>query len=189
MKKYLTTAKTYVSDHKKQFKLGGFIALGLAIISAIIVLVIYNTTPHVVYQPPNACNLFTNKEAIEVLGGEVISLGTALPVVSGDAAISKCSYTDKNNDANAMLVAAVAIRSGINDKGVAQNRAQFIASQSLTSTEVVKDLGDNAYFNSNLGQLDVYQGREWFIISVGVGAAPATNTLEDAIKLAHMVIN
>lgn len=186
MNHYIQTAISYVTTHKKEFITGAAVILGAAVIAA---LFIYNNPRVVVYQPVNACALFSPIEAQSLLGDKVISVDTKGSVVSGNIAISKCSYTDSNHDTTKLMVAAVAVRSGVNDKGVQQNKADFANAKPSTGVEVVKDLGDSAYFNQVRGQLNVLNGRRWIIISYGLGSAPETNTVDKAVELARKVLN
>ena len=88
-----------------------------------------------------------------------------------------------------MMVAAIIVRSGVNDDGVEQNKAQFAAGKpKKAGIESVKGVGDEAYYNSELGQLNVLRGRDWLILSYGLGSDPLANTLDDAKKLAHAVL-
>jgi hypothetical protein len=88
-----------------------------------------------------------------------------------------------------MIVAAMTVRSGINDKGVEQNKTEFSVGRPHKNIEIVKDLGDNAYFNQTLGQLNILDGRKWIILSYGVGSAPEANTVDKAVELAHKIID
>lgn len=186
MKHYFQTTKTYLTTHKKESIIGAAI---IAVFALLVALFIYNLPPPtVVYQPADACKLFTPAEAQDLLGDKVISLNTDTPILSGNVATSKCSYTDTNPDSQAMLVAAVAIRSGVNNKGVQQNKAEFASNKSRKDVTAIQSLGDSAYFNPQLGQLNILDGRNWVIISYGAGAAPTSNTIEDTLTLAHLVL-
>jgi hypothetical protein len=185
MNYHVQTMKTYIGVHKKVLAISTAITLGFV---SLIALFIYNNPQIVVYQPTNACNLLTPAKAQSLLGDKVISLSTDAPVVSGNTAISKCSYTDNNPDKNLMMVAAVAVRSGINDKGIQQNKTEFATSRSSKDVEAVKDLGDSAYFNQTLGQLNIIDGRRWIILSNGLGSTPDTNTLDKTVELAKKIL-
>jgi hypothetical protein len=186
MQHYIHTATTYVISHKREFAIGGTLVVIFAVLVA---LFIYNNPNKVVYQPTNACDLLTPAKAQDLLGEKVISVDTKGATISGDIAVSKCSYTDSVEDQSQMMVAAVAVRSGINDSGVEKNKTDFAASQSNKTVESVKGLGDNAYFNPTLGQLNILDGRRWIIVSYGIGASPDTNTIDKAIELANTVLD
>lgn len=186
MQHYIQTATTYIASHKRDFTIGFVLVL---IFAVLIALFIYNNPNKVVYQPTNACDLLTPIKAQDLLGEKVISVDTKGATVSGDIAISKCSYTDSNEDQDQMLVAAIAVRSGVNDTGVQKNKTDFAASQSNKTVEAIKELGDSAYFNPALGQLNILDGRRWIIISYGIGSSPETNTIDKAIQLANTILN
>ena len=189
MKKYLLSVKTYItSSPGKELLIGvaivvSFICLVIAIVSLIIA-----SGPKIDYQPAIACDLLTKEEAKEMLGQNVIAGTPKNPTLSRDIATSKCSYTDMNTDAQAMLVAAIAVQSGVNDKGVARVKATFAASKSGKNVELVNGLGDSAYFNPQLGQLNILDGKNWIILSYGTGQSPQNNTLDNAVTLAQKVL-
>lgn len=185
MNQYVQTTRNYIVTHKKAFLIGGAWLAGIAILIALFV---YNNPSVVVYQPSDACKMFTPSEAQDLLGDKVINVNTNKITVSGNIAVSKCSYTDSNPDQTKMIVAAIAVRSGVNDKGVAQNKTEFAASQANNTAQIVKDLGDKAWFNQVSGQLNVLSGKRWIIISYGAGASPADNTVDKAVELAHKIL-
>lgn len=175
-------------DSKKELIIGiTIVALSIAAIAGI-AFWIYSLTPRIVYQPADACELLTNKEASELLGKNTLRSKHTEPTQSKNTATSQCGYTDGKPEMNDMVVAAVVVRSGINDAGVQQNKTEFVAGKPGSATPV-KDLGDNAYYNQNIGQLNVLNGRDWLILSYGVGSMPETNTLEKAVTLARKVLN
>lgn len=188
MKHYIQTAKNYIVAHKNQLIVSAAVVVGIVALIALIAFWVRNSATKVDYQPANACDLLTPKEAQELLGSKAIHSGVQTPVLSGNMATSKCGFTDGNPDVNNMIVAAIVVRSGVNDKGVEQNKAEFDAGRPTKDVEDVKSLGEKAYFNKEIGQLNVLKGREWIIFSYGVGASPSVNTLDDAIKLADKVL-
>lgn len=184
MKQYIDTAKKFIIKHDEVFIGIAFVA----VIAIAIAAVAYINTPKIVYEPAKACELFTPEEAGSFLGDEILSTEANRPDIQGDLATSKCSYTDKNPDQAKMLVAAVAIRSGINDEGIAKNKTDFAKAKVANNAEAVKGIGESAYFNKTNGQLNILKGTSWIIISYGVGATPQENTLEKATELAHKVV-
>lgn len=184
-----TEIETQTTSYKKELIIGASVVVAILAIAAVVALFIYDSTPKVDYQPAVACEAFSGAEAQELLGSAAFNSNSNDPVLSGDTATSRCGYTDGNSDTQKMLVAAVIVRSGINDKGVAQNKTEFAKGTPTQTVEIVKDLGDSAYFNQINGQLNVLKGRDWFIVSNGLGAAPEANTVQDAVKLAEKVLN
>jgi hypothetical protein len=188
MNHYISAAKDFITTHRKKLVISTSIAITIIMLGVIIMLFIYNM-PKDNYAAVNACNLFTPAKAEDMLGDQVININTDKPVVTGNTATSKCSYTDKNPDKNKMMVAAIAVRSGINNKGVQQNKTDFADNRPSEGIESVKNLGDSAYFDKAQGQLNILDGRKWIILSYGVGSTPETNMLGKAVELAKKVLH
>jgi hypothetical protein len=188
MNDHIQSAKTYILENKKELIIGTVVIVAFVALVTAIALSVYNSIPKVVYQPASACDLLTPAEAKELLGAKTLQSDAKPPVLSGDTGTSRCGYADGNPDKDSMIIAAIMVRSGINDKGVQQNKTEFAAGKPSENVEDVKDLGDSAYFNQKLGQLNVLNGREWIILSYGVGATPEANTVEQVVELAHKVV-
>lgn len=186
IKKYIQSAKTYLaSDNGKDLVIGLAVVVGAIAIITLIVLFIQNSGPKIDYQPTIACDLLTEEKAKEMLGDKVLHQKPDSPTLSQNVATSKCSYTDQNPDQDKMLVAAVAVRSGVTDQGTDKNKREFAAAKLNQGMQEVKNVGDDAFFNPTLGQLNILKDRDWIIVSYGVGADPKSNTLDNAKKLAQ----
>jgi len=183
------TLETQNASYKKELIIGSIVALSALAIVAAIVVFIYNSTPKVVYEPAVACDTLSVTEAKELLGDGAFNTNTNNPVLSKNTATSKCGYADGNVDTEKIQVAAVIVRSGVNDEGVQQNKDEFANGIPTQAIEIVKDVGDSAYFNQANGQLNVLKGRNWFVLSYGLGSAPEANTVESVLKLAQKVLN
>ena len=181
--------KEFIAKYKDQLALTIVIVAGLAIVAALIALFVYNNTPKVVYQPTDACTVFTLPEAQELLGEAAVQSGIQAPTNEGNFATSRCGYTDANVDAEKLIVAAVTVRSGFNDNGASENRVEFTQATPTSNIDEIQDLGDKAYFNHRLGQLNVLSDRDWYIFSYGIGSDPGGNTPEDAVEFAKKVLN
>jgi len=190
MKDRLKTLQNFLVTYKKDLAVGAGIIIGVGgLITLVVVLFIKNNVPAaIVYQPAAACELLTLDEAKSLLGTTASKTGEKSPVLSGHLVKSECGYTVTNPDTQNIVVAAIVVRSGIDDKGVAQNIAEFTNGVPATNVEVVKDLGDRAYFNYSLGQLNVLKERDWIIFSYGIGSDPQGNTIEDAVALAQKTL-
>lgn len=160
----------------------------IVIIIAAVALLTQLSKPNIVYQPAKACDLLTASEATELLGSKTIPSSSSDVIISDDTGVSKCGYTDGDPDTNNMIVAAIIVRSAINDNGIQKNKTEFVAGTPKTGVETVKGIGDRAYFNQMSGQLNVLNGKNWIVISYGVGNSPETNTIEKAVELARKVI-
>jgi len=188
LKHYFYVAKTYVIEHKKQFTIGAGATAGLIVVAGIVAIVMYNHSLRFAYPAINACDLFTPAEAQSMLGERIISVDSKSPVVSGNRATSKCSFTDTPTSAEKITVAAVAVQAGINDTGIAENNEDFAAAKANNVTDIVTGLGESAFFNKTNGQLNVIDSRKWTIISYGIGSDPASNSIDKAVELAHKVL-
>lgn len=188
MNRHLHSVKLYVSQHTQGLLTVLFAGVLLIAGIGLVVWFAYASAPKVVYDPKAACSLFTQKEATDLLGATTVRSSDEAPVVSRNTAVSKCGYTDGNRDTSKMVVAAVIIRSAVNDDGAIENKRDFVKSQPRGATEIVQGVGDAAFFNTANGQLSVLDGRDWIILSYGVGADPASNTKSQALKLADVVV-
>ncbi|MES2630425.1 MAG: hypothetical protein V4611_00505 [Patescibacteria group bacterium] len=181
--------ETKPSNYKKELIIGSIVVVAVALIVTGIVWAINNSGPKIDYQPAVACELLTLDEAKELMGNNAVGSAVTAPVISGDISTSKCGYTDGNTDTANLIVAAINVRSAINDKGVEQNKTEFTKGTPEENVVIVNGLGDKAYFNEANGMLNVLDGKNWILISYGPGSDPAANTLEDAAELAQKVIN
>ncbi|RYX78666.1 hypothetical protein EON76_03000 [bacterium] len=188
MNEHVETTKVYIKKYKTELIIGVSIILVAVVVIAAVVQVVYNSTPKVVYQPAKACELLTMSEAKSLMGEKTLNSNIQNPVQSGNIATSNCGYTDGNPQTDDMIVAAISVRSGINDDGVRQNVTEFSKAKPTRGVEAVKDIGDDAYFNTQSGQLNVRDGKNWIIFSYGMGSSPTTNTLDQTLQLARKVI-
>lgn len=183
----MQAAKTYVAERSDLF-VGIGIVGGLVVIVGVIALVVQLSGPRIVYQPIKACDLLTPAKAQDLLGDKVISTDANQPVISGNVATSKCGYTDENPDQSQMRLAAIAVRSAINDEGNVQNKSDFAqAKKAVGAAGEVKNIGESAFFDAANGHLNVLTGHMWLIANYGY-ASTSGNTLEKATELVHKVL-
>lgn len=188
MKSHLKTAWQYIVAHRKQIIA---IAITVVLVAILIVTLVIalrpKPAPKLAYQPVKACDLFTIKEAHTLLGKDVVGNVTD-PVVAGDTATSKCSFTTLSANESAVTVAAVAVRSAVSKKGISKNSEEFATTAAQSGNQPVADLGEKAYFNPTRGQLNVLDGRQWIIVSYGQGVSPESNTLDKDTELATIIL-
>jgi hypothetical protein len=190
MKQYINKTKSYAAAHKKQFTSGAAILAIIVVAGILVALFMYNDpSSKIVYQPVKACDLLTPTKAQALLGDHMVGVDKNAPTITENVATSKCSYGDGNLDANQVTVAAVAVRTGINDAGVKQNKAEFTASKPGDHAQDVKNVGETAYFNNENGQLNILDGRDWLIVSYGLGNSPESNTADKSVELAKIVLD
>lgn len=185
--RYLLLIKTYVTQRSELFVGIGVVAALFSLVG-IVVLVNQLSGPRIEYKPVKACDLLTPAEAQSLLGEQINGVDKNEPTITGDLATSKCSYSDLNAGADNMKVAAVAVQSGINDDGVSKNKSDFSTANAQPGIETVTGIGDMAFYNPTSGQLNVFDDRDWIILSFGIGSKPEQNTLESVSELARKVI-
>jgi hypothetical protein len=185
LQQYMQSTKTYIVERSDTF-IGIGVVIGLLAIVGAVALINHLSGPQIVYQPIKACDLFTPTQAQSLLGEKINGVDKNEPQISGNLAVSKCGYSDLNSAA--ITVAAVTIRTGINDDGITQNKSDFAKSKKNNATEKVPQLGDSAFFNAKVGQLNVLKGGNWYIFNYGLGDSPEQNTLDKALELARKVL-
>ncbi len=190
MKHYLEKVMTYITMHKQQLTVSAIATVCVIIIGA---LFLYNQPhrPKLAYVPTKACDMLTPNKAMDVLGNEVISTDANTPQVAADAdtATSRCTYTDKNADGNAMQSLAISVRSATNPAGIAQNESEFNGhKKNVVHTEDIKDLGKMAYFDEDLGLLHILTDKQWIMLSYKTGQTLESKPVSDVVSLAHKVL-
>lgn len=185
MKEQLLTARDYVSEHKQQFGTGAIAVIGIV---TLVWLFIYNQP--VVYAAANACDMFTPNKAMDTLGNKVIQTNSPKPITSGDIATSKCGYTDQNEDTSKKIIATIAVQSAVNDEGIIKNKDMFTAHKKALgeNMQVVDNLGDDAYFETSNGILNVLSGKRWMKVLYGVGEGPTSKPLGEIVSLARTIL-
>lgn len=168
-----------------------YIGIGIVLVGLLVGLFIYNNQSKridIVYQPVSACTLLTKAIAQEFLGKEVLGGSGDQEIGDAGTATSDCSYTDSNEDENAMRVIAVKIRSGYNDTGVAQNKQDFAAHKQANNVQEVEGIGKQAFFNRTNSQLHVLTDKSWMIISYIEGKSPPANVLDKTTAIAKRML-
>lgn len=187
IKKYAHTTKAYIAERSELFVGIAVIGVLVAIIGAI-ALAVHLSGPRIVYQPIGACDMLTPAKAQDLLGDKVINTNTNKPVIEENIATSKCGYTDENNSLDQMKIAAIAVRSAINDEGDVRNKADFARAKAQDGMEAVSNIGESAFFNAANGQLNVLDGHVWLIANYGLASSAEENTLDGAMELARKVL-
>ena len=190
MKNYFETAMTYITERKQKFIIGTVVIIGAVIFGA---LFIYNQPhpPKLAYQPAKACDMLTPAKAMDILGDQVISTDANAPQIASDAetATSRCSYTDKNADSNAMKSLAISVRSATNKAGITQNQSEFNGHEkNVIHSQPVSGLGNKAYFDEDLGLLHILTDKQWIMLSYKTGQTLESQPVSNVVSLAHKVL-
>lgn len=188
MNAYISRVKNFLVTHRSDILALSLVALSLAALIGLISSIIYWTSPKVIYEPVYACDLLTSAEARELLGPQVIHSVKDQPVVIDNTATSRCGYSDQNEELADMRVAAVIVRSGVNDAGVRQNIEEFLVRAQEEGVEPIEQLGEQAFYNPSTGQLHVLTEFQWIIMSYGVGEEPLLNTVQEQKEMAYLVV-
>lgn len=168
-----------------------YIGIGIVLAGLLVGLFMYNNQSKridIVYQPASACTLLTKTIAQEFLGKAVLGGNGDQEIGDAGTATSDCSYTDSNEDENAMRVIAVKIRSGYDDTGVAQNNQDFAAHKQANNVQEVEGVGKQAFFNRTNSQLHVLTDKSWMIISYVEGKSPAADALDKTTAIAKRML-
>lgn len=189
MKQHVQQVRQYIKDHRDNLTTSAIIIGIVALVIATVAAIVYSSAPKIIYQPTKACDLLTVKDAKSLLGNRTISTSNTAPQISADNATSQCGYADGNPQTEEMIVIAIIVRAGVNDEGVARNNTDFAAARPEKGVQDVEGIGDDAFFNEANGQLNVLDGRNWMILSYGVGSDPLRNTLADAKTLASKILD
>jgi hypothetical protein len=140
--------------------------------------------------PKDACNYLTAVVATQVLGaGAEKGTGNA-PVTSSDISVSTCIYTSKPGatvaDVKNMRSATLLVRSPLTAVGAASNDEPF--DNQKTGAITVNGYGEKAYWDPELGQLNVLKGGVWLIMSLGKSSATDVKSLDEAKQLADLIV-
>jgi hypothetical protein len=121
-------------------------------------------------QPAEACALFTQAMATDVLG-ETVPPSESKTIHSEEfgSTVTSCSYTTSSTDPKKIRTLTLLIRYA---KDEAESKTVFegakAQSKDLSSVEpeAIPNIGEEAYWSAgSLNQLNVRQGNGWFIIS------------------------
>jgi len=138
-----------------------------------------------------ACVIFGLADAKQVLGDS--AKGGSNPIYDspqGGIDVSSCSYT-QDQGANVPVAsrnsASLLVRAPRANAGITSNQNQF-SSLKPSDAQAVAGYGDNAYWDVQLGQLNILKNNTWYTLSNGP-AAPSARTLDQAKQLADILIS
>ena len=142
------------------------------------------------FKPRQACKVFTLADAKQLLGASAKGSEVTSNTSSDDLEVSTCNYTQdsgSNSPITAAKSASILVRAPKTGAGITSNENQFGPLKPADS-EHVAGYGDNAYWDSQYGQLDILKNNTWYILSYGP-ITPADRTLDQAKQLADMLID
>lgn len=184
MNSFLEKSKLFLSRNRAQV-ITVAIIIAVACVGAGIS--IYQSQKYA-FEPVDACNLLTEDIAKELLGEKVIGITSGEPETENNIATSQCSYSDSNPNEDLMKVAAVSIMSPRNANGKETIKTGFESAKSSSAVQAVLDIGDSAFFDKSLGQLNVLQKNLWIRFSVGTGESIESTTIDDLLSFAKIIL-
>jgi hypothetical protein len=101
-----------------------------------------------------------------------------------------CNYTNNATPVSAIRVATVMTRSALSEEGQLTNESSFEpgGAANPAGAQPVEGYGDKAFWDPAIKQFSILDGTVWISIVYG-GTNPSANTLEDAKKVADLVLN
>ncbi|HSX00316.1 MAG TPA: hypothetical protein VLH38_04735 [Patescibacteria group bacterium] len=127
------------------------------------------------YKDVEACKTFTLPDAKVLLGGDVkAGAGNGVgDASSGDIDVSTCSYSSVSSGKTVTVLA----RSAKTAAGAESNASVFGVNKPVGKQDV-SGIGDKAFWDPPLSQLDVLKGNNWYIIGNITGTHADSGTLE-----------
>ena len=136
----------------------------------------------------DACAYLSDTVAVRVLGAGA-EKGTVTPAAtSDDVSVSTCTYSSKATsleDVKNMRSATLLIRSPLTAAGAKSNEVPFDTLK--TGAIVVSGYGEKAYWDPEIGQLNVLKGGAWLILSLGKSSL-AEKSLDETKQLADLIV-
>ena len=139
------------------------------------------------YVVKKACDILTLPQAKQLFGTDNVTTNpedNTAATDTNDIVQSSCTYVAKMGPAG-FLTASNWLRAATSDAGNSSNTQQFTQKRPV-NTQDVTGYGDRAYWNIQLGQLNILKGNTWYIVSFG---SPTINqrTLGETDKLAKVI--
>jgi hypothetical protein len=136
----------------------------------------------------DACTYLTQSIANATLGSGA-EKGPGSNTSSDDVSVSTCTYTSASDgtlEGNKNLrSASLLVRAPLSQAGVNSNKQPFDPVKA--GNQPVTGYGELAFWDPQLGQLNVYKAGAWLILTMGPARA-TDRTLDDAKKFADKII-
>jgi hypothetical protein len=135
-----------------------------------------------------ACDILTKRIAKELLGS-VGDESRQVPGTGGSGVkIGSCVRTSDLADLRRSGAVSLVMRVARNSDGAQANADAFAPSALPRSARKVDGYGEKAFWNSSLGQLNILNDGNWYVLASGP-IDPKRHTLADAEKLADAIID
>lgn len=177
------------------------VVVGLAVVSLGVFAVVSKRTKHESsqnaasstgvsnYGAKDACNYLTAETATQVLGAGAEKGAVNAAASSPDVGVTSCTYTSPTDGTlgsiQSVRTASLYLRTSLTGAGEVSNSLPF--KERKPGSQEVTGYGDAAFWDAELGQLNVHIKSAWMIISNGPAKA-SSRTLDDARKLADLIL-
>lgn len=137
-----------------------------------------------------ACDLLTLDEAKRLLGSNTTEASNTTAVTGEDVSVDTCSYTNNGTTAENIRIVTVMARSALTDLGMDSNNGAFEKDGTANPPNAIaiNGFGEKAFWDPITYQLAILDGNTWFSIVYG-GTNPTKNTLDDAKKVAELIVD
>ena len=136
------------------------------------------------------CAFFNLSDAKKVLGNSA-QKGGVQPLTqtsTKDREVSSCVYTQKLKPNSVTKSASVAVLKPKTDLGKAYNSYAFEGGKPV-GVQDLSGYGQSAYWEPRFGTLNVLKNGKWIFLSSGTASSITERNLDDAKKLADIVIS
>ncbi|HWZ66090.1 MAG TPA: hypothetical protein VNX65_04875 [Patescibacteria group bacterium] len=134
-----------------------------------------------------ACDLFTPDDAKQIMGPNTVSTaGTAasnMATGNSDISVTTCTY----NNTGTSTTATVLVRSALTSDGKTSNQAGYAQDKKMYKGSDVSTVGETAYYDTDLGQLEFIKGNNWIIVTSG-GFGAANHSQAQATQIAQIML-
>jgi hypothetical protein len=139
-------------------------------------------------QTKSACEVLTVEVARQLLGSVSRAASPAPEAGSDDVTVSTCTRTNRATSVTEARTASLLMRVAETGTGAKSNEAVFASSSLPKGAEEVEGYGEKAFWNPAFGQLNILEGGNWYILSVGP-IDPKKHTLDETEKFADAIID
>lgn len=130
----------------------------------------------------DACKLFSLSDAKNVLGSKAEVSNNNANAVSSKASVSTCSYSSGGANAEDLVALTVLVRSS----NRIQARQAFEVARPKDAVDI-KDLGDQANYSAQTGQINMLSGENWVIIALTKGSSGGDGLASSSKKVAEII--
>lgn len=137
----------------------------------------------------DACAIFTLADAKKVFNGGAAGGAMVATGSSKDVQVTGCSYKPSAaaTSGTPAKTASLVVHYPKSAQGIAGNQKIFDSRQAAGSQPVI-GYGNKAYWDAQLGQLNVLKNNTWYVITFGT-ASPADRSLAQTKLLADLLKN